>query len=187
MALTFNQKLRILRENEPALYEAVHRLYNASLFESDDIDNIPDQEVEHQNDTVREVTTKSNDQMMDKIHNLVGTNVDKKVGTDIYKTALDNNVDTATAIPEQEPMVYGSDDGDDDIFNDIIEEPSDDSEEYTEGEEDSGEPDEITEEVDAIFGDLNDPEKNPFIKKDEKIPESTPVDEVDDSQLFNDF
>lgn len=184
MALTFNQKLRILRENEPALYEAVHRLYNASLFESDDIDNIPDQEVEHQNDTVREVTTKSNDQMMDKIHNLVGTNFDKKVGTDIYKTALDNNVDTATAIPEQEPIAYGSDE---DIFNDIIEEPSDNSEEDTEGEEVSGENDEITQEVDAIFGDLNDPEKNPFIKEDEELPESTPIDDVDDSQLFNDF
>ncbi len=111
MPATFSQQLRYLRRNEPSLYESISKAYRKCLMES----NLAPQMAQTDNEvaeTPMETTditqskTKGVDDLMAKVHAMVGVNANKKEGEEIFDNK-DDNVETAQPDPAQVADLFG--------------------------------------------------------------------------------
>lgn len=111
MPATFSQQLRYLRRNEPSLYESISKAYRKCLMES----NLAPQTAQTDNEVaetpvettdITQSKTKGVDDLMAKVHAMVGVNANKKEGEEIFDNK-DDNVETVQPDPAQLADVFG--------------------------------------------------------------------------------
>ena len=111
MPATFSQQLRYLRTHEPALYESVSKIYRKCLMESnlapqmDQTDNEA-AETPVEKTEITQTNTKGVNDLMDKVHSMVGVNSNKKEGDEIFDHK-DDNVETVEPDPAQQADLFG--------------------------------------------------------------------------------
>lgn len=115
MASTFSQQLRYLKRHEPALYESISKVYRKCLMESnlapemvqtdDEAAETPVEKTE-----IKQTRTKGVDDLMDKVHAMVGVNENKKEGDEIFDAKKDE-VETVQPDPQQQADLFGMDNG----------------------------------------------------------------------------
>lgn len=111
MASTFSQQLRYLKRHEPSLYESVSKAYRKCLMESnlapymaqtdDEAAETPVEENE-----IKQTRTKGVNDLMSKVHAMVGVNENKKEGEEIFDTK-DDDVETVQPDPQQQAELFG--------------------------------------------------------------------------------
>jgi hypothetical protein len=111
MASTFSQQLRYLRKNEPALYESVSKAYRKCLIESNLAPYMvqPDAkaaETPVEKTEIKQTNTKEMDNLMDKVHAMVGVNENKKEGSEIFDMTKDD-VEQVQPDPQQQAELFG--------------------------------------------------------------------------------
>ena len=111
MPATFSQQLRYLRRNEPSLYESISKAYRKCLMES----NLAPQTTQTDNEVaetpmektdITQSKTKGVDDLMAKVHAMVGVNANKKEGEEIFDNK-DDNVETVQPDPSQVADLFG--------------------------------------------------------------------------------
>lgn len=118
MAATFSQQLRYLKKHEPALYESISKVYRKCLMESDlgpavaqpdDAAQTDDEAAETpaEKTEIKQTSTKGVDNLMDKIHDMVGVNDKKKEGEEIFDLKKDDDVETVKPDPQQQADLFG--------------------------------------------------------------------------------
>lgn len=111
MASTFSQQLRYLKRNDPSLYESVSKAYRKCLMESnlapymaqtnDEAAETPIEEKE-----INQTRTKGVNDLMSRVHAMVGVNENKKEGEEIFDTK-DDDVETVQPDPQQQADLFG--------------------------------------------------------------------------------
>ena len=118
MAATFSQQLRYLKKHEPALYESISKVYRKCLMESNLGPAVAQHDDAAQTDAeaaetpvekteVKQTSTKGVDNLMDKIHDMVGVNTKKKEGEEIFDLKKDDDVETVQPDPQQQADLFG--------------------------------------------------------------------------------
>lgn len=111
MASTFSQQLRYLKRHEPSLYESVSKAYRKCLMES----NLAPDMVQTDNEAaetpieekeIKQTRTKGVNDLMSKVHSMVGVNENKKEGDEIFDTK-DDDVETVQPDPQQQAELVG--------------------------------------------------------------------------------
>lgn len=115
MASTFSQQLRYLKRHEPALYESISKVYRKCLMESNlapEMAQTDDEAAETpvEKTEIKQTRTKGVDDLMDKVHAMVGVNENKKEGDEIFDTKTDD-VETVQPDPQQQADLFGIDNG----------------------------------------------------------------------------
>lgn len=113
MASTFSQQLRYLKRHEPALYESISKAYRKCLMESNLGPEVTQTDAEAASTPVEEKEikqsgTKGVDDLMSKVHAMVGVNENKKEGEEIFDTK-DDDVETVQPDPQQQADLFGMD------------------------------------------------------------------------------
>ena len=111
MPATFSQQLRYLRRNEPSLYESISKAYRKCLMESNlapQMNQTDDEAAETpiEKDEIKQTNTKGVNDLMSKVHAMVGQNMDKKEGDEIFDLK-DNNIETVQPDPQQQADLLG--------------------------------------------------------------------------------
>lgn len=111
MASTFSQQLRYLKRHDPSLYESVSKAYRKCLMESnlapymvqtdDEAAETPIEEKE-----IKQTRTKGVNDLMSRVHAMVGVNENKKEGEEIFDTK-DDDVETVQPDPQQQADLFG--------------------------------------------------------------------------------
>lgn len=115
MASTFSQQLRYLKRHEPALYESISKVYRKCLMESNLAPEMAQTDEEAAETTaekteIKQTRTKGVDDLMDKVHAMVGVNENKKEGDEIFDAKKDD-VETVQPDPQQQADLFGIDNG----------------------------------------------------------------------------
>lgn len=115
MASTFSQQLRYLKRHEPALYESISKVYRKCLMESNlgpEMAQTDDEAAETpvEKTEIKQTRTKGVDDLMDKVHAMVGVNENKKEGDEIFDAKKDE-VETVQPDPQQQADLFGMDNG----------------------------------------------------------------------------
>jgi len=115
MASTFSQQLRYLKRHEPALYESISKVYRKCLMESNlapEMTQTDDEAAETpvEKTEIKQTRTKGVDDLMDKVHAMVGVNENKKEGDEIFDAKKDE-VETVQPDPQQQADLFGIDNG----------------------------------------------------------------------------
>lgn len=115
MASTFSQQLRYLKSHEPALYESISKVYRKCLMESNlapEMTQTDDEAAETpvEKTEIKQTRTKGVDDLMDKVHAMVGVNENKKEGDEIFDAKKDD-VETVQPDPQQQADLFGIDNG----------------------------------------------------------------------------
>ena len=115
MASTFSQQLRYLKRHEPALYESISKVYRKCLMESNlapEMAQTDDEAAETpvEKTEIKQTRTKGVDDLMDKVHAMVGVNENKKEGDEIFDAKKDD-VETVQPDPQQQADLFGIDNG----------------------------------------------------------------------------
>lgn len=115
MASTFSQQLRYLKRHEPALYESISKVYRKCLMESNlapEMAQTDDEAAETpvEKTEIKQTRTKGVDDLMDKVHAMVGVNENKKEGDEIFDAKKDD-VETVQPDPQQQADLFGMDNG----------------------------------------------------------------------------
>jgi hypothetical protein len=113
MASTFSQQLRYLKRHEPSLYESISKAYRKCLMESNLGPEVTQTDAEAASTPVEEKEikqsgTKGVDDLMSKVHAMVGVNENKKEGEEIFDTK-DDDVETVQPDPQQQADLFGMD------------------------------------------------------------------------------
>lgn len=111
MPATFSQQLRYLRRNEPSLYESISKAYRKCLMESNlapQMNQTDDEAAETpiEKDEIKQTNTKGVNDLMSKVHAMVGQNMDKKEGDEIFDLK-DKDVETVQPDPQQQADLLG--------------------------------------------------------------------------------
>lgn len=111
MASSFSQQLRYLKRHEPALYESISKVYRKCLMESNlapEMDQTDDEAAETpvEKTEIKQTSTKGVDDLMSKVHAMVGVNENKKEGEEIFDTSADD-VETVKPDPQQQAELFG--------------------------------------------------------------------------------
>lgn len=111
MPATFSQQLRYLRRNEPSLYESISKAYRKCLMESNlapEMSQTDDEAAETpiEKTEIKQSNTKGVDDLMSKVHAMVGVNETKKEGEEIFDLHKDD-VETVKPDPEQQADLLG--------------------------------------------------------------------------------
>lgn len=115
MASTFSQQLRYLKRHEPALYESISKVYRKCLMESNLAPEMAQTDAEAaetpvEKTEIKQTRTKGVDDLMDKVHAMVGVNENKKEGDEIFDAKKDD-VETVQPDPQQQADLFGIDNG----------------------------------------------------------------------------
>ena len=115
MSSTFSQQLRYLKRHEPALYESISKVYRKCLMESNlapEMAQTDDEAAETpvEKTEIKQTRTKGVDDLMDKVHAMVGVNENKKEGDEIFDAKKDD-VETVQPDPQQQADLFGIDNG----------------------------------------------------------------------------
>ena len=108
---TFNQQLRYLKRNEPSLYESISKAYRKCLMESNLAPQTPPTnneaaKTEPEKTEINQTNTKGVNNLMDKVHSMVGVNENKKEGTEIFDNKGDD-IETVQPDPQQQAELFG--------------------------------------------------------------------------------
>jgi len=111
MLATFSQQLRYLRRNEPSLYESISKAYRKCLMESNlapQMSQTDDEAAETpvEKTEIKQNSTKGVDDLMSKVHAMVGVNETKKEGDEIFDLKKDD-VETVKPDPQQQADLFG--------------------------------------------------------------------------------
>lgn len=111
MLATFSQQLRYLRRNEPSLYESISKAYRKCLMESNlapQMSQTDDEAAETpvEKTEIKQNSTKGVDDLMSKVHAMVGVNETKKEGDEIFDLSKDD-VETVEPDPQQQADLFG--------------------------------------------------------------------------------
>ena len=111
MASTFSQQLRYLKRHEPSLYESVSKAYRKCLMESNlapDMVQTDDEAAETpiEEKEIKQTRTKGVNDLMSKVHAMVGVNENKKEGEEIFDNK-DDDVETVQPDPQQQAELFG--------------------------------------------------------------------------------
>lgn len=111
MQATFSQQLRYLRRNEPSLYESISKAYRKCLMESNlapQMSQTDDEAAETpvEKTEIKQNSTKGVDDLMSKVHAMVGVNETKKEGDEIFDMKKDD-VETVKPDPQQQADLFG--------------------------------------------------------------------------------
>lgn len=111
MASTFSQQLRYLKRHEPSLYESVSKAYRKCLMESNlapDMAQTDDEAAKTPIDAkeIKQTRTKGVNDLMSRVHAMVGVNENKKEGEEIFDTK-DDDVETVQPDPQQQAELFG--------------------------------------------------------------------------------
>lgn len=111
MLATFSQQLRYLRRNEPSLYESISKAYRKCLMESNlapQMSQTDDEAAETpvEKTEIKQTSTKGVDDLMSKVHAMVGVNETKKEGDEIFDLKKDD-VETVKPDPQQQADLFG--------------------------------------------------------------------------------
>lgn len=111
MASTFSQQLRYLKRHEPSLYESVSKAYRKCLMESNlgpEMAKTDDEAAETpvEENEIKQTSTKGVNDLMSKVHSMVGVNENKKEGEEIFDNK-DDNVETVQPDPQQQAELFG--------------------------------------------------------------------------------
>ncbi len=111
MLATFSQQLRYLRRNEPSLYESISKAYRKCLMESNlapQMSRTDDEAAETpvEKTEIKQNSTKGVDDLMSKVHAMVGVNETKKEGDEIFDLKKDD-VETVKPDPQQQADLFG--------------------------------------------------------------------------------
>lgn len=111
MASTFSQQLRYLKRHEPSLYESVSKAYRKCLMESNlapDMAQTDDEAAETpvEENEIKQTSTKGVNDLMSKVHAMVGVNENKKEGEEIFDNK-DDDVETVQPDPQQQAELFG--------------------------------------------------------------------------------
>lgn len=115
MASTFSQQLRYLKRHEPSLYESVSKAYRKCLMESNlapdmaQTDNEAAETPVEENE-IKQTSTKGVNDLMSKVHAMVGVNENKKEGEEIFDNK-DDDVETVQPDPQQQAELFGQETG----------------------------------------------------------------------------
>lgn len=115
MASTFSQQLRYLKRHEPSLYESVSKAYRKCLMESNlapDMAQTDDEAAETpvEENEIKQTSTKGVNDLMSKVHAMVGVNENKKEGEEIFDNK-DDDVETVQPDPQQQAELFGQETG----------------------------------------------------------------------------
>lgn len=111
MASTFSQQLRYLKRHEPSLYESVSKAYRKCLMESNlapDMTQTDDEAAKTPIEAkeIKQTRTKGVNDLMARVHAMVGVNENKKEGEEIFDTK-DDDVETVQPDPQQQAELFG--------------------------------------------------------------------------------
>lgn len=111
MASTFSQQLRYLKRHEPSLYESVSKAYRKCLMESNlapDMAQTDDEAAETpvEENEIKQTSTKGVNDLMSRVHAMVGVNENKKEGEEIFDNK-DDDVETVQPDPQQQAELFG--------------------------------------------------------------------------------
>ena len=111
MPATFSQQLRYLRRNEPSLYEAISKEYRKCLMESNLAPQMNQTDAEAaetpiEKTEIKQNNTKGVDDLMSKVHAMVGVNESKKEGEEIFDLKKDD-IETVRPDPQQQAELLG--------------------------------------------------------------------------------
>lgn len=111
MASTFSQQLRYLKRHDPSLYESVSKAYRKCLMESNlapDMAQTNDESAETPIEAkeIKQTRTKGVNDLMSRVHAMVGVNENKKEGEEIFDTK-DDDVETVQPDPQQQADLFG--------------------------------------------------------------------------------
>lgn len=111
MASTFSQQLRYIKRHDPSLYESVSKAYRKCLMESNlapDMAQTNDEAAETpiEEKEIKQTRTKGVNDLMSRVHAMVGVNENKKEGEEIFDTK-DDDVDTVQPDPQQQADLFG--------------------------------------------------------------------------------
>jgi hypothetical protein len=115
MASTFSQQLRYLKRHEPSLYESVSKAYRKCLMESNlapDMAQTDDEAAKTpvEENEIKQTSTKGVNDLMSKVHAMVGVNENKKEGEEIFDNK-DDDVETVQPDPQQQAELFGQETG----------------------------------------------------------------------------
>ncbi len=111
MASTFSQQLRYLKRHDPSLYESVSKAYRKCLMESNLAPDMAQTngeaaETPVEENEIKQTSTKGVNDLMSKVHAMVGVNENKKEGEEIFDNK-DDDVETVQPDPQQQAELFG--------------------------------------------------------------------------------